>query len=48
MILTDNDKLNLALEIMGESDVEKFDAVAKIAETENINIYEALTKYEGE
>lgn len=47
MELTDNDKLNLALEIMSDSDVEKFEAVAEIAETKEIDIYAALTEYEN-
>ncbi len=47
MELTNNEKLNLALEIMSDSDVEKFEAVAEIAETKNIDIWEALTQYEN-
>lgn len=47
MALTDNDKLNLALEIMSDSDVEKFETVAQISETKNIDIWEALTEYEN-
>ncbi len=46
MALSENDRLNLALEIMSDNDVEKFEAVSKLAETENIDIYEALTKYD--
>ena len=47
MKLTQNDKLNLALEIMSEKDIEKFLAVEKLAETKKeIDIWEALTEYE--
>ena len=46
MVLTDNDKLNLALEIMSDSDIDKFEVVAQIAEAKNIDIWEALTEYE--
>ncbi len=45
--LSENEKLNLALEIMGDHDVEKFEAVAEIAETQNIDIYDALTQFES-
>jgi hypothetical protein len=46
MILTDNDKLSIALEIMGERDVEKFEAVCSIAEKNDIDVYETLAKFE--
>ena len=45
MELSDNDKLNLALEIMSDKDVETFEAVCEIAETQGIDIYDALDKY---
>jgi hypothetical protein len=46
MALTDNDKLNLALEIMSSRDVEKFMAIVEIADEKNINIYSAIDAYE--
>jgi len=46
--LKDSDYLSLALEIMSEDDVQKFEDVSKIAETQQLGIYEALDKYEKE
>jgi len=47
MTLTDNDKLNLALEIMSDSDVRKYEVVCSIAENNNIDIYKALEVFEN-
>ena len=41
------DKLNLALEIMSEGDVKKFELVCSLAERREIDIYEALTIFEN-
>lgn len=48
MTLTDNDKLNLALEIMEDRDVDKFESVCNLAERKGIDIYEALTIFENQ
>jgi len=47
MELTDNDKLNLTLEIMSDSDVSKYEIVCNIAENNNIDIYKALEVFEN-
>ena len=45
MGLTDNDKLNVALEIMGDKDVDKYQQVCKfLEENDAADIYEALEK----
>lgn len=40
--LSDKDKLNLALELMSDRDVEYFHKVAKFVEENDLDIYEAL------
>jgi len=47
MELTDNDKLNIALEIMSDSDVRKYEVVCTIAENNDIDIYRALAVFEN-
>ncbi len=47
MALSDNDKLNLALEIMSDKNVQKYEVVCNIAEKNNIDIYTALTVFEN-
>jgi len=47
MTLTDNDKLNLALELLTEEDVRKYEVVCNIAENNDIDIYKALEVFEN-
>jgi hypothetical protein len=47
MKLTENDKLNLALEIMSERQLTEFSAICEFAEKNSVvDIYDALDKYQ--
>jgi len=43
MALSTIDKLNLALELLPDRDIEIYRAVCNLAEKKNIDVYEALT-----
>ncbi len=45
MELSDNDKLNIALEFVSKHDLSKYEAIVEIAETDNVDIYTAINKY---
>ena len=45
MILTDSEKLELALYMMFENQVERFNDVCKVAEKENIDVEDAYNRY---
>ena len=47
MALSTTDKLNLALEIMSDRDVKKYEVVCSIAERNDIDIYKALEIFEN-
>jgi len=41
-VLTDNDKLNIALELLYERDVEKFEKICELVEQKDKNIADAI------
>ena len=43
MALSTNDKLNLAIELLSDRDLEIYRAICHLAEKKNIDVYEALT-----
>jgi len=44
MALSNNDKLNIALELLPDRDIEIYRAICELAERKNIDFYEALTQ----
>ena len=43
--ITESQKINLALEIMSDREIEIYQAVEEIIETQSVGVYEALNIY---